>query len=411
MKRLKIIFFLVAAASLIAGYAMKAFMPEKKTDVAAHLRELFPGVQFVQGKGGLPHYTSGDGTVAFSTHDITPSIRGYAGPITVLLALSPNGKIRGIEILDHEETKNYVHYMESPEYLRGFLGKSIHDPFEVDNDINGISRATVSVEALAKTVRESSGRIAGEVLGIEVKTGTGRRSFSWGWLTYLPLFCFALSSYFLSRNNKRYLGMRDISLAAGIVVIGVYLASPFSVLHVLNLLLLQPSSSLLWIAVVATTVVSVAMAGRFYCGWLCPFGAIAEFIGRLPAKKWDIRVLTDDGGRDLKYIILALAACIVFLSRKPEFGNYETYVTLFSLHGSALSWTMVIISLVANLRVRRFWCRYLCPVAALTGLLSRKDPGYVSVPDCPMGNKPMPLISECIRCNRCYKKEAAGNGS
>ena len=65
-------------------------------------------------------------------------------------------------------------------------------------------------------------------------------------------------------------------------------------------------------------------------------------------------------------------------------------------------WLLVAVSLVANLRVKRFWCRFLCPVAALTGAASRSDKGYVSAPDCPMGNKPGPLISECIRCNRCY---------
>jgi polyferredoxin len=47
-----------------------------------------------------------------------------------------------------------------------------------------------------------------------------------------------------------------------------------------------------------------------------------------------------------------------------EFGNYEMYVTIFSLHGTYLMWVLVEVSLVANLRVRRFWCRFLCPGAA-----------------------------------------------
>ena len=129
---------------------------------------------------------------------------------------------------------------------------------------------------------------------------------------------------------------------------------------------------MLWVIIFASTIISIIIAGRFYCGWLCPFGALSEFIGRLPFKKWDIPVETDDRWRDLKYILLGAAAVVVFVSKRVEFGNYETYVTLFSFHGNYLAWSLVVITLLANLKVERFWCRYLCPVAALTGMLSKK---------------------------------------
>jgi polyferredoxin len=105
----------------------------------------------------------------------------------------------------------------------------------------------------------------------------------------------------------------------------------------------------------------------------------------------------------LKYLLLGAAAAVVLSTGRTEYGNYEAYVTLFSLQGSPLAWLLVLVVLAANLRVRRFWCRYLCPVAALTAVLSRNDPAYVSRPDCPMGNKPHPETGECIRCNRCYQ--------
>ncbi len=403
MKQFKIILLITAIASLIAGYTMEVFLPEKKIDERIYLKEIAPDIKFSEKKTNPPHYQSDSGIIAFNTYDISPSIRGYAGPIKLLLALSPDGKITGIKILEHKETKNYVHYMESPEYLSRFLGKSVTDPFEIDKDIDGISRATVSVEAMAKTIKESSRSVASSVLGIDVNAEGVKIPFRIGWVWYLILFFAALAFYFLTRKAKRLLRIRDASLIASILVIGLYLSSPFSILHVFNLILLRPSSAIQWYVIIITTAISIVIAGRFYCGWLCPFGALCEFLGKLPFRKWDIPAATDDRWRSLKYILLGAVILMVFISRRVEFGNYETYVTLFSFHGNLLAWSLVAIMLLANLRIERFWCRYLCPVAALTGMFSRKDKGYVSRHDCPVRNKQMPLISECIRCNRCYK--------
>ncbi len=403
MRNLKIILLITVIASIIAGYTMRVFMPEKRIDERIYLQEIAPDIRFSGEKANPPHYQSDEGVVAFNTYDITPSVRGYAGPIKLLLALSPDGKITGIKILEHKETKNYVHYMESHEYLQRFLGKGVNDPFEIDKDIDGISRATVSVEAMAGTVRESSRIVASNVLNLDIKHEGGKKAFYTGWVIYLLIFSLSFVFYFITRKSKKHLRIRDFSLVLNIPVIGLYLSSPFSILHVFNLLMLRPSSSYLWYVIIISTILSIVIAGRFYCGWLCPFGALSEFIGRLPFRKWSIPAETDDRWRDLKYIILGLAAIIVFTSRRVEFGNYETYVTLFSFHGNYLTWSLVVITLLANIRIERFWCRYLCPVAALTGMLSRKDSGYISRHDCPVGNKPMLLISECIRCNRCYK--------
>ncbi len=402
MNKLRIILLLVTIASLTAGFILK---PEERIEERRYLKEVAPDVRFSEKSGVPPHYQSEIGIAAFNTYDVVPSIRGYAGPIKTLIALNTDGEITGIRILAHRETKNYIHYMEGQEYLSQFLGKSVNDPFEIDRDIDGISRATESVEALAKTVRESSRRIASQIYGLEIIGEESEKRFGAGWILYLLLFLTSLTFYFVTRRSKGLLRVRDISLLLGIFIIGVYLAAPFSILHMFNLILLRLSSSVLWYVIVVSTLVSIALAGRFYCGWLCPFGALAEFIGRTPFRKWEVSIETDNRWRKLKYFLLYLIVAAVFMSRHTEYGNYETYVTLFSFHGNILTWSLVVLMLIINIRVERFWCRYLCPVAALTGLLSRKDSGYISRQDCPMGNKPIPLISECIRCNRCYSRE------
>ncbi|OGW33293.1 MAG: hypothetical protein A2X59_06725 [Nitrospirae bacterium GWC2_42_7] len=401
MKRLRIYLLAITLLSLAAGHFL---FSEKRSDEIESIRAILPDVKFSEKKDNPSYFRSEEGLVAFNTYDIVPSIRGYAGPIKTLVVLTPEGRIAGIKILDHKETKNYIHYMETPQYLSQFTGKSVNDLFEVDKDIDGITRATVSVEALAKTLKESSRNIASNVLGLEVLIEGKKTPSGYGWLIYSLLFCFAFVFYYVTRRSEKMLRIRDISMIAGILIIGLYLSSPFSILHIFNILLLRPSSSLLWYAIIITTILSIMLAGRFYCGWLCPFGALSEFIGRLPFRKWSIPSEMDDKWRNLKYLLLGSIIFIVLFSRRAEFGNYETYVTLFSFHGNYLTWTLAGISLLANIRIERFWCRYLCPVAALTGLFSRKDSGYVSRNDCPMANKINPHISECIRCNRCYLK-------
>ncbi|HWR73567.1 MAG TPA: 4Fe-4S binding protein [Nitrospirota bacterium] len=401
MRTLRITLTIVAITALLAGQLLRK---ERVLDERAALEELAPDAFFSGKTGSPPHYLSGD-LAAFNSFDVTTTVRGYAGPIKVMIALGRDGTIRRITIIEHRETKNYVHYMENRKYLDRYTGKSVHDRFEIDRDIDGITRATVSVEALARTVRDSSRTVAANVFGIAVRKDEGSGAESYGWAWYVLLFAAAVAGYFLSRRSRDYLRLRDATLIAGIVVIGIYLSSPFSILHILNLALFRPSFSLLWLMIVISTLLSVAVAGRFYCGWLCPFGALSEFIGRLPESKWSIPRELDDRWRMVKYYLLGAVIMTVFLTKRVDYGNYETYVTLFSLHGNVLTWSLVVLSLLANLRVERFWCRFLCPVAALTGVLTRKAEGYPSRPDCPMANRTNPLISECIRCNRCYLPE------
>lgn len=400
MKPLRTILAAIAVISVLAGYLLRN---ERPADERAALSSVAPGVRFLEKAGSPPHYTSGTDLAAFNSYDVTATVRGYAGPIKVMIALGRDGIIKGIEILEHRETKNYVHYMENFSYLGRYIGKSVHDRFEIDRDIDGISRATVSVDALARTVRDSSRIVAQEVFGISVKTGRPATGARPGWILYAILFAGAAAGYYATRRSPRMHRARDLCMVASIGIVGFGLSSPFSVLHVYNLAMFRPSGSVLWFIMVASTFLSVAFAGRFYCGWLCPFGAILEFLGRLPLEKWNISGALDKRWRKMKYYLLGVSILIVFLTGRPEYGNFETYVTLFSFHGSILAWTLVALSLIANLKVRRFWCRVLCPVAALTGLLARRANGYSGSQDCPMANRVRPEMSECIRCNRCFQ--------
>lgn len=402
MKRLRLIFIAILIIFLPGGYILRG--SHEPVNESLFLREVAPDVVFGEKRGVPPYYPSEEGLIAFNSYDVRPDIRGYAGPIKVLIVLNRDGTITGLKLLEHKETKNYVHYMETPRYLSQFIGKSVNEPFEVDRDIDGISRATVSVEALARTIKESSRTMAGKVFGIDVVVEKDRSPASGRMTIYMVLFVVAFIFFYLSRYRGVFLRSRDLILLFSILVLGFYLASPFSVLHLYNLLLLRFSSSLLFYILIFSILLSLFMAGRFYCGWLCPFGAIAEFTGRIPVKKWQIPQETDLRWRRMRYYIFFILTAIVLLTGVPEYSAFETYVTLFSLHGNIFQWSLLLIMLLINLRIKRAWCRYFCPAGAFTGLFSRRLDGYRSSSDCPVDNPPEPPDSECIRCNRCLRR-------
>lgn len=145
--------------------------------------------------------------------------------------------------------------------------------------------------------------------------------------------------------------------------------------------LYDPMSLLL----IAFTAASFVAWGRgTFCGWLCPFGALQEFVAvaarrlrlprlRLPAAL--ARVL--EQGRYALLAALVLAAAFAPRLAEPmvEVEPFKTAITV----GFERNWPFVayaVALLLAGAFVYKFFCRYLCPLGAamvLGGKLRRFD--------------------------------------
>jgi NosR/NirI family transcriptional regulator, nitrous oxide reductase regulator len=144
----------------------------------------------------------------------------------------------------------------------------------------------------------------------------------------------------------------------------------------LSFFLYDPMSLSLW----AFVLVSLLVWGRgTFCGWLCPFGALQEFIGkaarllRLPQLR--VRRAVDARLRLLKYVALAAILASVFVAPAwtdalVEAEPFKTAITLSFLR----SWPFVLYAgglLLASAVVYKFFCRYLCPFGAGLAVLGR----------------------------------------
>ncbi|MCX7857590.1 MAG: RnfABCDGE type electron transport complex subunit G [Deltaproteobacteria bacterium] len=83
---------------------------------------------------------------------------GYGGKVTMILGVTPDGKLHGIKIIDHNETIGLGSKITEPSFLRQFNGRGIDsakwDVKKTGGDFDEISSATISSRAVIKGVRE-----------------------------------------------------------------------------------------------------------------------------------------------------------------------------------------------------------------------------------------------------------------
>src|SRR5690554_140634 len=136
----------------------------------AQLESLFPdAARFTPKEGSPPHFKAlgpagADGEakllgLAFWTTELEPLERAYDGPIKMLVGMDASGVLTGVIVVEHREPYGYFS-VDLPEWPVQFEGKSVRDRFRVGEDIDAISRATVTVTSASRAVRNSARRIA-----------------------------------------------------------------------------------------------------------------------------------------------------------------------------------------------------------------------------------------------------------
>ena len=192
--------------------------------------------------------------------------------------------------------------------------------------------------------------------------------------------------------------------------------------------------------------------GRFFCGWVCPMGTLLDLVRPLAFwRRWTGKrpprqgLFPADRSSPLRYYLLIVALLGAALSVQA-LGALDPLVIFhrattalatdaIALRQSALRVSLSVVSLVfvailvLELVQARFWCRHLCPLGALLGLVSRfsllnrrvgkacnacgdcrracpmnaigKDPHDTDYADCTM----------CLSCEGACPRLDAGSGS
>ena len=163
----------LATAALIATVNVLSYSQapaDPKTQ--AQLKQLFPTAGGFSPKivdpphfkvfapGGEAQTMAG---LAFWTTEIEPLERGYDGPIKMLVGMDTKGVLTGVVVVQHHEPYGDFS-IERPEFAAQFKGKSIKDRFRVGEDVDAVSRATITITSAARAIRNSARRMATQLL-------------------------------------------------------------------------------------------------------------------------------------------------------------------------------------------------------------------------------------------------------
>jgi NosR/NirI family transcriptional regulator, nitrous oxide reductase regulator len=295
----------------------------------------------------------------------TGTANGYGGPLTVAVAVNPEGTIVGTALVSSEETPSYLARVLGNKGLSRLLGKSYGDPFQLGQDVDSITGATYTTRALGESVAQASRDIARNQLGFMVpEPPTLSIRFGLPEITLVALF--VLGYVTRAFRGKLTRQIRWVSMIAGLVLLG-FVFDQMLTLSLINRFLLgfwpQWQTGLYWYLLLIGVFFSAAFDRKNpYCEWFCPFGAAQECLGaaggaraRTPQR---YRALLTWLQRGLAW----LAIVIALILHNPGVSSYEVFGTLFALLGS--TWQVILLGMVllAALFIKRPWCQYLCPV-------------------------------------------------
>ncbi len=245
------------------------------------------------------------------------------------------------------------------------------------------------------------------------------------------------------KRSPLALARRIVQAAAFILFPGLFI-STFSAIKTIYTALI--GGTFTWAANAGDLVLVLAMlfitvlTGRFFCGFLCSFGAMGDALwwlgGRLKLRRPRISPKLDHALKYVKFVLLGSIVLLVWTLGVSILSGTRNPWTVFGMFVTWKGWTdltallslgalLLLFIMVGSLYIERFFCRYLCPLGAVFALVSRLRLFKIRKPAqycgscqactrrCSMGIQlsGMDVVSdgECIDCMNCVEVCPRGN--
>lgn len=365
-------------------------------------------------------------------------IKGYGGDINLQIYFYLDGKIKNIKVIEQHETKKYAKEVFTEKYLSQYYNKDSKSQLIIGEDIKAISGATISCNAVNDIIYQCINNVNKYIVNRNniIKKNFPQRVPRIEILKTLVLFILIFSSIYGFLYNLKIL--RYITMLFSVLFLGIMYKGGLSLGHLQNFIYFNFTSitNIFTLSLLLFVIITTLFLGRLYCGWLCPFGAVIEFLYNIKTffekkykkslgKEIEIEIIEDNKivkflrkyeylYRYIKYLIMILILIL------PSLIILEPFQYLFFITQTELKFLLYLIFIfILSIIFIRIWCRYLCALGAFLGLLSKISLFKLTIQKehclnceicktiCPTNaiitknDKLKILNSECILCNKC----------
>ena len=367
---------------------------------------------------------------------VDENIKGYGGDINLQIYFSLDGKIQSIKVIEQYETEMYAKNVFTERYLRQYYGKNADAEFILGKDIHSIIGATISCSAVNEIIYQCVKNVNQCLIKKDIIKKTSFRLSKIEVVKTIVLVILFLIAIFGFIYNIKIL--RYIIMCVFVIFLGVMYYGGLSFNHIQNFVYLNSphkSNIFIW-SLIVLTILTTLLIGRLYCGWLCPFGAVTEFLFEIKkffeqrykkslGKEIELEIVEDNTivkflrkyeyiYRYMKYI---LAAIILITPTMIFIEPFQHMFLIYKANFVRIIYLMIVV-LFCILFIR-LWCRYFCPLGGVLSLFSKISLFRLKINTvkcfnceicktiCPTNaiieknDKLKILYTECILCNKC----------
>jgi Pyruvate/2-oxoacid:ferredoxin oxidoreductase delta subunit len=352
-------------------------------------------------------------------------VSGYGGEMELVVGVDPEARISGVVVLGNAETPSYLEKVLKSAAFAALTGKNIADEFVVGKDLDGVSRATISWQAIALGSKQTAALISSLAMKKEI-AGGGQEGFPLAMIIKLVVVLLVfVGAFTIARLKPERLLYRYFSVIAFTILVAVIWGTFLSLQNLAYLLMgnPQPLTKLpLFYLLLILTLVSSLLFGRVYCGYLCPLGLVMDIAYRLKLPRAQMPPWAGRVAGSLKYVLLLLVVLLCLFSKGVTPAGWEPFTILY-LSGIKLAVVLLtVIIFIGALFYPYLWCRFLCGTGALIGAGAGFSPRAVRInqdcnrcqkclPVCPVqaisagDKKKIPHIDPtvCLRCSDCFR--------
>ncbi len=299
-----------------------------------------------------------------STH-IVKNVRGYAGEIQVGVILGSDGFIKRVEHISSKETESYLADIKQAGFYEQFNTVSLAGG---EQQIDAVSGATLSSEAIATTVSELMGEAIPDPVSNyadidEVNFFSLSAALNNSWIIHIAviflMFVFGVQKW-MKKSKKSVLILSILSA----IYIGFFLNSSFTYISFLHPFLGTSVSS--FVGLYSLFVLLGAIWGKnTYCKYVCPFGNVQRLV--IKTNPWKTQRKFFISNKWVKRIRMALTVILLtgILLGLRSWSNYELFPDLFGLSVLSVWFVVAVITVLVTMVYPMIWCRLLCPTGSI----------------------------------------------